>query len=79
MEQGHEEGPRRPGRAFSPEAHTAVHSLHQEHAPVTAARNPTEPAKKAPAAKAAKARLRAKMYRAAVLAVAGPRATARRE
>ena len=31
------------------------------------------------AAKAAKARLRAKVYRAAVLAVAGPRATARRE
>ena len=48
-------------------------------APVTAARNPTEPAKKAPAAKAAKARLRPKVYRAAVLAVAGPRATARRE
>ena len=33
MEQGHEEGPRRPGQAFLPEAHTAVHSLHQERGP----------------------------------------------
>lgn len=33
MEQGHEEGSRRPGQAFPPEAHTAVHSLHQERGP----------------------------------------------
>ena len=59
-------------------------------APVTAARNPTELVDQesycitcrqlqAYTAKAAKARLRAKVYRAAVLAVAGPRATAHRE
>ena len=79
MEQGHEEGSRRSGQAFPQRPTQPSTACTRSMAPVTAARNPTKPAKKAPAAKAAKARLRAKVYRAAVLAVAGPRATAHRE
>lgn len=72
-------GPAARGRLFSQRPTQPSTACTRSMAPVTAARNPTEPAKKAPAAKAAKARLRAKVYRTAVLAVAGPRATARRE
>ena len=52
-------GPAARGRLFPQRPTQPSTACTRSMAPVTAARNPTEPAKKAPAAKAAKARLRA--------------------